>query len=500
MPFRMSVGLDAIYYIPHGELVQTWFKNSRGMSPRPIIIASEHAFGLPPKDMELMIYDDSGEDPKPAPGFEDINPDHRLFYHTLKDILSFTQGPALKILTPRFITNFTKRMQTTDSISKEGWTEIPDIFVWFRDHMFRSNIETLCGEYMISLSPNFVEEFWTYDRDLLLHLRRTPKWLAPRAHRDRQKVLQSIGRWQQNALNHFDYNDEALVNSDTDPYWGSQLFRARSIMMNNGRVSDEGKPALDLGLLWAANANVIPSAFWAFWGIHVSGPSVISRIRAETAPCFHPVTGELVDSPALYDSPLLNSAYLESLRYSATALPARKPVSANQKIGAWTIPEKDAMIIGVPWFAHHDTTFWNQGQSIPSAEKYEHSVDSFWVERFLQYPDDPTSGPILPTTNSTNPKKVLPKTHADDLKATVVTGPEIQGHFFPYGGGIRMCPGRFFAKQSLMAAIAVAMNEFEFEFGPDAVNAKPDVKFFPIGNLSPDRKIPGRIRRRVKQN
>lgn len=38
------------------------------------------------------------------------------------------------------------------------------------------------------------------------------------------------------------------------------------------------------------------------------------------------------------------------------------------------------------------------------------------------------------------------------------------GRYFPYGGGAHICPGRLFAKQEILAAVARALVGFEFEF------------------------------------
>jgi len=38
------------------------------------------------------------------------------------------------------------------------------------------------------------------------------------------------------------------------------------------------------------------------------------------------------------------------------------------------------------------------------------------------------------------------------------------GVYFPFGGGINMCPGRFFAKQEILIAIAVMVLRYEIEF------------------------------------
>ncbi len=125
------------------------------------------------------------------------------------------------------------------------------------------------------------------------------------------------------------------------------------------------------------------------------------------------------------------------------------------------------------------------------------------AERFLEYPDDPASGPEKKERGGCSGGDVSttagqPKTAADDARAKVVTT-GIQGHFFPYGGGTNMCPGRFFAKQEMMASLAVLLRSFDME-ALDPVEARktgPDERYFPVGALPPDRPVAVRIRRRL---
>lgn len=61
----------------------------------------------------------------------------------------------------------------------------------------------------------------------------------------------------------------------------------------------------------------------------------------------------------------------------------------------------------------------------------------FHAERFLK--TDPETGKSVFTTSGTN------------------------GKFFPFGGGKTICPGRNFAKQEVLASVALLLMAFEFE-------------------------------------
>jgi cytochrome P450 len=152
-------------------------------------------------------------------------------------------------------------------------------------------------------------------------------------------------------------------------------------------------------------------------------------------------------------------------------------------------------MLATSWVGGHDPDFWNTGSTLPDGFE-EHPVNSFWAERFLRYEDDPTSGPVRGTNIKSSPS-TSKRTPEDDRKARVVTE-GTQGYFFPYGGGTKMCPGRFFAKQQLMSAVAVALRAYEIELVDPEAAAKigPNMDYFPFGTIPPKGKIPARIRRR----
>ncbi|KAH8204554.1 hypothetical protein TruAng_001328 [Truncatella angustata] len=173
----------------------------------------------------------------------------------------------------------------------------------------------------------------------------------------------------------------------------------------------------------------------------------------------------------------------------------RVPTLDNFWLGGYAYGKKDTLVYST-WAAHHDAKFWNTGR-ISADGRAEHSVDSWWGERFLEYPDDPASGPIRkPDPEVYRQAKLTTRDAKDDQHATVVTA-GLAGHFYPYGGGSTICPGRHFAKQELMAAVALLLRTFEFQLVDPAAAAKlqPDVGSA-FGTMMPDRAVSARIRRR----
>lgn len=166
------------------------------------------------------------------------------------------------------------------------------------------------------------------------------------------------------------------------------------------------------------------------------------------------------------------------------------------------------------WLAGRDETFWNTGRRL-SHGRAEYPLDSFWSERFIKYPDDLTSGPIRkpehglakhsslcptvghPTVVGSGGLDKSKRSREDDRRATVVTR-GLSNHFFPFGGGTSMCPGRNLAKNEVITALAVILRTFEIELvnPQDAGITGSKMTSFPFLSLRFDRKVPVRIKRR----
>lgn len=233
-----------------------------------------------------------------------------------------------------------------------------------------------------------------------------------------------------------------------------------------------------------------------------------ARAVAEVDECFD---GNTVAAAVekLLSAPLALSMYHESLRYAVGVINVRSPNHDGFRIpgtgatgagGRWVFNRQDIFLTS-SWAGHRDASFWNAGRVGPDGNP-EHPVDTWWAERFLEYPDDPTSGPVRKPdpavyARSAGGEPPAERTCEDDKHATVVTA-GTHGHTFPYGGGIKICPGRHFAKSEMMAAAAMMLRFFEIKPVDPVAASKVglDMGYFPFGALPPDRKVAVMMRRR----
>lgn len=238
------------------------------------------------------------------------------------------------------------------------------------------------------------------------------------------------------------------------------------------------------------NANAIPAGMWIILDILLD-KDLKDRVMAEMQHSFIDKSLSF-DIEKLCSGPLINSIYLETLRLRVASPVGRTPIIPNLKFGKWQFKQGVGMLSS-SWVGGHDPDFWNIGHVKPGGTE-EHPVESFWAERFLVYQNDPTSGPVRPATSADKPTK---RSSGDDRKArSTLDG--TQGYWYPYGGGTRMCPGRFFAKQELIAAAAVALRAFDIELvDPEAASkVRPNMDYFPFGTIPPKGKVAVRMRRR----
>ncbi|KAI0126344.1 cytochrome P450 [Xylariales sp. AK1849] len=493
-PIRLLVGAEVFTFIPHGETIQALFKSRDVNNKAMAIKAMGDSFGYPLEDLKLIDADESGPLPTPAPGFEDWEPDKRFFFAMHRTIHSLLQGKTLVNMVEQFLEKYTARVEGKKEMRYDDWTRVDDLYGMMKDDLFHAAVEAMCGNHFFEVAPNMAEDFWEYDRCLPTIFKKVPRWLIPGHYAARDRVLGNIEKYLSYADQHFDWEDQELVDSSWEPIYGTKLMRVRQQVYRKVGQRKEADAATELGLIWATNSNVIPTAFWTVLGI-LKSENLKGRALAEIDECFEGKSNA-VAAEKLCSAKLAVAMYHESLRYAVGVMNVRSPNNDGFRMGKWLFNKKDVFVTSA-WAAHRDETFWNTGRILPSG-KAEHPVDTWWAERFLEYSGDPASGPVRkPDPGVYRNAAPVNRTYEDDKRATVVTS-GTSGHSFPYGGGLKICPGRFFAKNEMIAGAGMLLRMYDIELvDPVAANAVGlDMKYFPFGALPPDRKVAVNIRRR----
>jgi cytochrome P450 len=174
-----------------------------------------------------------------------------------------------------------------------------------------------------------------------------------------------------------------------------------------------------------------------------------------------------LDAPALIALPWLLAVYTETLRLRVHFNVIRE-ITQDIEIDGHIL--KAGHIVMAPTYIAHTTD--------PSWITEKYPVKEFYPERFLIF-DEKSSTPKFSVGRA-------------------------GGKMFPYGGGIYLCPGRHFAKQEIMAAIALMILRFDFEVlgyvkmdgSRSERGPRLDEEFVGSGAVPPDRDMRVRLRKR----
>ena len=190
------------------------------------------------------------------------------------------------------------------------------------------------------------------------------------------------------------------------------------------------------------------------------------------------------DITKLTEYSLLQSIYAETLRLRVAVLIVRQPTRAGFSIRGWHIKQSEVGSLSTRTELM-DPDFWNAGSGDDP-----HSLDRFWADRFLVKPDEPSSGPLR------TPKRRLAaakREGSEDGARFSLDG--CTWSWMPFGGGCNLCPGRHFAKREIMLTAAVMLKAYDIELLTDKMPG-PDESVFGFGTMTPNAKVPCRIRRR----
>ncbi|KAI1633567.1 cytochrome P450 [Biscogniauxia mediterranea] len=193
----------------------------------------------------------------------------------------------------------------------------------------------------------------------------------------------------------------------------SALARNRYQAEIDNNVPLEDIARYEVGGSIAVLVNTAPAAFWTLLLLH-SHPGLLPDIRKEIDACTETttedgVTVKTLDITTLKEScPLLLSSYQEVLRYRSMGTSVRE-VTEDTYLGQWLL-KKGAMVQMPSRIVHQDPSLWGA------------NVDEFNPRRFL------------PEEKQNRPRDVC---------------------FRAFGGGKTLCPGRHFATNEVLAAVAV---------------------------------------------
>ncbi|KAF2022235.1 Pfs, NACHT and ankyrin domain protein [Aaosphaeria arxii CBS 175.79] len=475
---RVNVLGHGYYFIQDRESIEALWRTQMLSSPMAsYIITLKYLFGM--RENALLAYqeDNSGPFPKPFPG-SNVEARNRIDKITHQVLLRGFTGSGLKPLTQRTAGALRKRLDQLPV--DQDWVEYPDLLKFFYDIVGTSIVESLAGPSHLQINPTFLDDFWTFDQYIPWFARGMPSFLIPKGSTVRSKLINQLQSWYSFARNNF-HESSIGEDGDFDSYWGSSIIRSRHETLRHVDGHDDSAHAsTDLGLLWASLSNVVPAAMFAT--LHIfKEHGLLGRVRDTI--CDKDPLG--VNRYEITKDPLLQSIYMETLRvYVKTYFLTTSPIK-DINVGKWHIP-KDGLILVNSGISHMDKDFWN-------SKAGQWPVETFWADRFIKYPGEENSGPALPEIAKEEAKTCKIRSPVVE-KCPYISTDGLEGSWIPFGGGHAMCPGRFLAKNAIIAMSAAMASMFDMEIMTDSVDTSSGK--FGLGTSSPKKAVPFRLRRR----
>ncbi|KAH6883874.1 cytochrome P450 [Thelonectria olida] len=495
-PIQILLPGSRLYLASPGDQIAWMLKGSRHLVPTPsLLYAFQTFFGLHKVDSKVFEHANISAFEADLP-FSTNHPDpsRRIMEHQRRDFMKYLQGQGLKVMLIRFIKNLTNETLQQTAISND-WIQIPDLYTFMVTKVFRSEVEALYGRHIFTTCPRLHEDFWSfYDAFPRISLG-LPRWLSRSSYQTQDRILKSLRQWRISCQETRSLNDHALQSTEYDPVWGSQYIRKMLGRYFDLGFTEDGVDTAMLGFLFVTFANTIPATAWMMLYVLLD-KRITERVKEELSTIDLMGSG-FTNTGDLASRPLLNSIYCETLRLRVASAVGRKSTIKIRTPGGWEF-EANNPIMFPSWLSGLDDSFWNTGRTLSEGGP-QHPVDTFWAERFLQYPDDPLSGPARTESLGHQPsvEKEVPKSANDDRRAKLVTK-GVQGHWFPFGGGVSKCPGEALARQTILISVAFMFHNFEIRLSsPDeARKAGSKHRALPFGSHAFDRPVPITIRRR----
>ena len=127
---------------------------------------------MPAKALRLYDKDDSGGGHVPHPG-SNVEARNRIDYCVYQSLNRFLEGKGLLPFWNRFADNITQQMHELYNRTGTNWEYRDDLMKVVSDEATVSILNALCGPYLLSLNPHFLQDYWDFDRDLQTYLQGT---------------------------------------------------------------------------------------------------------------------------------------------------------------------------------------------------------------------------------------------------------------------------------------------------------------------------------------
>ncbi|RYP42015.1 hypothetical protein DL768_010408 [Monosporascus sp. mg162] len=468
---KFYLGPRAVYLVCGPQNMQKFFGSSRKIGNEDLFLRTvmPKLYGMPKHELDRFAADKTGRSKIPVLGTGYSGP--RLWFtehHIHNEYMS--RSRYLNCLNQHYYRVFAKTLDKKQAIGTWSIVSLTDLC---RNEMVQCAIETFVGTRIFELNPGFTDMFWQFDSVVFALALGLPTWMNPRPTKIRNRWNKMIQIYLDTGLGMFDWNGPA-AEADWEPIFGARVCRELVKWLRESSFSMETVAGFLGTFLWAQNSNSIPIAIWTLVYL-VRDPALYQEVRQEVheAETTDPSTGQrTIDVGKLMVAPVLQAVFSETLRLHMSFNVLREVKDSVTMNGH--VLHTGALLQAPMQVAHYDESWAADG----------HPVDEFWPGRHIKY--------VEGTDEAGNISR----------QKTFSLGGR-PSSYFPFGGGVSICPGRQFAKHEMFTTLALIVSKFDLEFvkwtkldgSPSDRPGANDESYAGGGAMPPDRDMKVRWRR-----
>ncbi|KAH9906271.1 putative cytochrome P450 [Xylariomycetidae sp. FL2044] len=436
---RYRLGGQLVYMTVEAQNIQALFKTSKSIGNEALMaqMIFPNILGMPKHEVARFQKDTTGRAKVPIPGTETALTGRRLWsanHHIYTEYLARTSSTSK--LTEIYHNSL---LETLEQQPVDQWTTV-SLVDFCRNQMGRCALEALFGPRIFAINPDILQAFWGFEAAVAPLFRGVPRWWNPEPYAARDRFFGMVERYLKSAFENYDWEKKTREGgqeeTDWDPHFGAAVLREIARWLKDERFCDRTGAAFVGQAVFAATTNTVPITTWALMEA-VKDPQLLADLRAEVQGAVEvdPDTGErTLNAKKLLTLPLFQSVYAETLRMHMSfsiVREVREPLVMDGFAA-----QKGSLIEAPMQIAHKEEAVWG----VPG-----HPASEFWARRHVRYVE------------------------AVDENGVGFSRPEFAmagrpSSFFPYGGGLPVCPGRHFAKQEIMVTLALVVARFDMEF------------------------------------
>lgn len=212
-PFLVRAGFTSYLIVRDPEHINT-------------ILESDH---MVPQGSHVQMFDEVMGSPKEAAqlALEQARSkkDDNLQYAHLVLPRKYLSGKHLEAFAERY-SSILSRNLSDKMFQEKTWTEIEDLWIFFRNELTRAIVEAIYGSDLLKSYSHLARDFWDFDSSIEDLKRGVPEFMAPKAHSARNRILEHLEMW----LKSYDHEgkvDQGNEDSGVDGQKVSDFFRAR---------------------------------------------------------------------------------------------------------------------------------------------------------------------------------------------------------------------------------------------------------------------------------